>query len=406
MNGTVVLTEYQDEQVELSGDDATFIAAQLGGRVTIRRAFTGTAYILNPHQFVGLVTLPSGRHLECHLKVPARNLFFMLTVAFDLPDPFLDAPASVCSIDEVLAVVAVRFTAVVEERLDRGLYRAYVEEESNLPTVRGRILIAEDVRHNHVLRHRTYCRYTEYSWDVADNRVLRQVVRLLTGLTFPVALRHRLRALDAVMEEITPGRYVAADLDCFVYNRLNEDYRPLHSLCRFFLGSTSPSDQSGPFSFQAFLIDMNQLFEGFVTRVLMKQTPAPLSLHPQAPTMLDVAGHVRMRPDILIHHGSQPLLVADCKYKRLAVDDHRHHDLYQLLSYCTSLGVSRGVLVYPQHLALNSGEIRIRNSEVSITEVAIDLSGTGEALRLECAALADLIIAMAQGECPETASLA
>lgn len=209
MTGTVVLSEYQDEQVELSGDDVTFVAAQLGGRVSIRRAFSGNSYILNPHQFVGLVTLPSGRHLECRPKVPARNLFFILAVALDLPDPFLDVCADVDRIDEVLAVVAARFTTMVEERVGRGVYRAYVSEESNLPTVRGRILIADDLRHNYILRHRTYCRYTEYSWDVPENRVLRQVVRLLAGMGFHSSLRHRLQALDAVMEEITPGRYAS-----------------------------------------------------------------------------------------------------------------------------------------------------------------------------------------------------
>ncbi len=56
-----------------------------------------------------------------------------------------------------------------------------VEEEANLPTVRGRILVAADLHWNAVLRHRTYCRFTTYSWDLRENQIVRHVVHLLSG---------------------------------------------------------------------------------------------------------------------------------------------------------------------------------------------------------------------------------
>lgn len=400
MTSAVVLSEYQDKPVTLSIEDATFIAIQLRGRVTIRRAFSGPGYILNSRQFVGLVGLPSGRQLECWPKVPASNLFSMLAIAYELPNPFLDESAKVGSIDEVLIVVAARFTSMVEERINRGLYRAYVEEESNLSTVRGRILISEDVRRNYILRHRTYCQYTEYSWDVSDNRVLRQVVRLLSGLSLPSAVRHRLRTLDAVMEDVTPGRYVAADLDQFVYNRLNVNYQPLHKLCRFFLEVTSPSDQSGPFDFQGFLLDMNRLFEGFVTQVLKTQVPAPFTVHAQSSSSLDLADEVRLRPDLLIRRGQHTVVVGDCKYKRIQAGEHRHQDLYQLLAYCTALDVRQGLLIYPQHLAPVDTSMVVRNSDVSIFEVTIDLSGDVNGLSASCEALLEAVLDLARADDP------
>lgn len=396
MTSRVVLSEYQDTPATLSTEDAAFVATELRGRITIRRVFAGSGYILNSRQFVGLLTLPSGRQLECRPKVPAPNLFHMLAVAYDLPEPFLDAPAEVHSVDHVLTVVASRFTTMIEERIDRGLYRAYVEEEGNLTTVRGRIVIAEDIRHNSILRHRTYCRYTEYSWDVPENRVVRQVVRLLAGLGLPPKLRHRLRTLDSVMEEVTPGQYVAGDLNRFVYNRLNDDYRPIHRLCRFFLEAMSPSDRSGPFNFQGFLLDMNRLFERFVTQVLKAQVPAPFTVHAQASTSLDLAGEVCLRPDLLIRHGHDTVLVGDCKYKRIETGEHRHHDLYQLLAYCTALDVSQGLLIYPQHLAPVATGIAVRNSGVSMFEVVIDLSGDLTTLSASCKALEVAILTMTQ----------
>jgi len=391
MIGPIVLSEYEERRVVLSREDAAFIVSRLGGRVSVGRELIGEGYILNPRQFVGLAALPSGRTLACRPKVPARNLFLMLDAAFDLPVPFLDAPADTDTIEDVVEFVVARFASLVEERVDRGLYRAYVEDEGNLAMVRGRIAIAEDVRRNHVLRHRTWCRYAEYSWDIPENQVLRQVVRLLVGWRLRPELRRRLHVLDAILDEVTPGRYVASDVDRFVYHRLNEDYRPLHRLCRLFLEGASPSEDAGTFAFEAFFMDMNRLFEAFVTRVLRDRAPAGVAVQPQVTVPLDEARAVRMRPDIVVRRGGQVVLTADCKYKRVAPGSHIEGDLYQLVAYCTALGVERGLLIYPRHLAPMDGEIAVRHSRLTIWEAAIDLGGDRTALDAECDRLARVV---------------
>ncbi len=157
----------------------------------------------------------------------------------------------------------------------------------------------------------------------------------------------------------------------------------------------SPSDQSGPFSFHGFLLDMNRLFEEFVTQVLKTQIPASLTVHAQASTSLDLAGALRLRPDVLIRCGHQTVVVGDCKYKRLDAGEHRHHDLYQLLAYCTALDVHHGVLIYPLHLAPMGTDIAFRQTDVSMSEVAINLSRDPEALRNACARLTAEVAAVA-----------
>lgn len=56
----------------------------------------------------------------------------------------------------------------------------------------------------------------------------------------------------------------------------------------------------------------------------------------------DVAGRVTMNPDIVWYRGGEPAAVADAKYKWEGGADN----LYQLLAYCTALGLRRGHLVY------------------------------------------------------------
>lgn len=197
--------------------------------------------------------------------------------------------------------------------------------------------------------------------------------------------------LDAVLDDVTPGRYVAGDLDGLAYHRLNEDYRPLHRLCRLFLEGASLSEDSGTFGFDAFLLDMNRLFEAFVTRALQERLPFPLVLHAQSVIRLDRAGEVTMRPDLVLRRADRVVVVADCKYKRLAPGAHRHHDLYQVLAYCTALGVPAGLLVYPRHLVPIERVVAIRKAKITIWEATIDLGGDQETLGAECARLATLL---------------
>ena len=377
MTDPIILTEYEDRLVELDRVDVEFFDRTLAGRVLIRRDLHSGAYVLNPRQHVGIATLPSGRALECRPKVPARNLFLMLAAAFDLADPFLDAPADLGRIEEILAFVASRFASLVEERLDRGPYRAYIEEEENLAVVRGRIVMAEDIRRNSILRQRIYCRYADYSWDVPENQVVRQVVRLLAGWRLLPQLSQRFRRIDALMEEVTPGRYTAAAIDRFVYHRLNEDYRPIHRLCRLFLETASPGDGTGPVAFDAFLLDMNRLFEAYVTSVVRDRLHSGLSMTAQETIHLDRDEAVEMQPDIIVRRHGRAALVADCKYKRIAPSWHHLPDVYQMLTYCTALDTRNGLLIYPRHLAPVSSRLRIRNNDLTIHEISIDLERAG-----------------------------
>jgi 5-methylcytosine-specific restriction enzyme subunit McrC len=320
--------------------------------------------------------------------VPVSNLFYMLAVAWGLESPFREEEVNVDRIEELLEFVVAHFADLVERRIGRGLYRTYVEQEANLATVRGRIAVAEDLRHNFVLRHRTFCRYTEFTWDVPENQVVRQVVHLVSGWVGLPALRLRLRRLDAQLAEVTPTTLPATAIDSFTYHRLNDDYQPIHQLCRLFLEGASLAEDAGPFTFRAFLIDMNRLFEAFVTQVLRERAPRTSAVRAQESLNLGHDKKVPMRPDLVIDIGRQVALVGDCMYKRLEPDEFRNHDVYQLLAYCTATGVQHGLLIYPVHELAIRDQVRIRNTQVQIEQMTIQLGGSTDQLRESCDAFA------------------
>jgi 5-methylcytosine-specific restriction enzyme subunit McrC len=376
----IQLAEYQNWCGELSDEDAEFVWRELSPRMTIRREIHDARYILNPNQFVGIIVLPSGRRLESYPKVPVRNLFYMLAVAFELPSPFREEPTEFERLEEILEFVASFFADCVEERIDRGLHRSYVDEEDNLAAVRGRINFAEDVRRNYVLRHRTYCRYSDFTWDIPENQILRQVAHLLTGWRFRRELRLRLGRIDAALADVTPTILPASILSQFRYNRVNDDYRQLHRLCQLFLEGASLSEDIGPFDFRTFLLDMNRLFEEFVTQILRDRARGGITVGSQIPVHLGHDRKVLMRPDIVVRREAAVALVADCKYKRVEPEEFKNHDHYQLLAYCTATGVRRGLLVYPLHVGEVRDELRVRNTETVIRQTTIDLGKEGAEL--------------------------
>jgi 5-methylcytosine-specific restriction enzyme subunit McrC len=88
--------------------------------------------------------------------------------------------------------------------------------------------------------------------------------------------------------------------------------------------------------------------------------------------------------------------VADCKYKRLESDDFRHHDIYQVLAYCTAINVEQGLLVYPFHEVRVWDEVSIRHTLVSIRQTTLDLSGDGRTLPLACDRFANEVFSCAR----------
>ena len=49
-----------------------------------------------------------------------------------------------------------------------------------------------------------------------------------------------------------------------LYHRLNQDYQPMHGLCRFFLEHSGPTHQDGDSAMIPFVVHMPALFEKFV----------------------------------------------------------------------------------------------------------------------------------------------
>ncbi len=350
---TFSLRERTPADCLLSAEDVEFLLANHRAHLDLVPTRQRDLYRLTPRGHVGTIVAPQCR-LLIQPKIPLENLFFLLDPA-DTPPPVPDhtttAPGS-----ELLDFLAAHLARLLAERAAQGLHRAYVERDLHGPFVQGRLDLPAQLRDAHGRKDRVHCRHEEFTLDVPCNQVPRATAELvlrspLLGETVRAALSRSL----APFAEVSP---VALGPDSFARaaaDRLTEPYRPLLEVCRLLAESLGPSATAGPSPCPAFLLDLERVFERYVTthcvaawdgradaRGRWSVEVQPL-FRPHAP----VAGQpdVTMRPDLMLACDGRKALVVDAKWKRLR--SLITADLYQVLAYCAVLGVERGALVYP-----------------------------------------------------------
>lgn len=163
-------------------------------------------------------------------------------------------------------------------------------------------------------------------------------------------------------------------------NRLNVRYEPALRLAEIVLRSCSVEHGAGAVRVNGFLINLNAVFEDFVTGAL-REALAPVGgrVKTQDPWHLDEAGSISMKPDLVWYPqsgpGAHPGIVVDAKYKAERASGFPNSDLYQMLAYCTVLGLPEGHLVYAQGNEVATRHT-FRGSGVIVIQHTLDLSAS------------------------------
>jgi 5-methylcytosine-specific restriction enzyme subunit McrC len=105
---------------------------------------------------------------------------------------------------------------------------------------------------------------------------------------------------------------------------------------------------------------------------------------------VDQAGQVPLRPDIVWKVGGDTAAVIDAKYKAEKPAGYPNADLYQLLAYCTILGLPLGHLIYARGNASAARHV-VRESGIEILCHAVDLSQPPEQLLKQMSNLGKIV---------------
>jgi len=240
-------------------------------------------YTLKSQIYVGQIPISDECRLIINPKVSISNIFQMLEYAYDLRPYKPLGIIEFAAIDDLFETLAQKLAQLILNRVRKGLYRGYLQEQDYLPYVRGRINIAKTLQSMTYGSVNLCCEFEEHTADLDDNRILTWTLYCLRLLQFKhsEAQQYVRKAYRALIGSITVEPKNALDCIGRIYHRLNYDYRPMHGLCRFFLEHLGPGLESGKYEFLPFLLHMPNLYEVFVATWLKEHVPPYINVETQ-----------------------------------------------------------------------------------------------------------------------------
>lgn len=259
------------------------------------------------------------------------------------------------------------FLESVSSLLKQGLIHRYESKHDDLDVLRGRIDLARQFGRLHGRPDRIACQYDELTSDVEVNRIIKVALQIVARRGNP---SHTTRSF-ALLSSFSSVSDVTAAQMSLAPRRLDRQmnrYRSPLAWATMIIQTLSPSIRNGENEAPALLFDMNKVFESLAynrltlkarahrsIRLFRQDTSKHLATYRGAPA-------IRLRPDIVIYDKDQPVGVADTKWKRLTTDRAgvplpKEADIYQMIAYATSFGVSEATLIYPAHSGLRADDL-------------------------------------------------
>ena len=374
------------EGVELTPEDRAVVkklSAFTDNRLQIEELRQGLR--VRTRSWVGVVRLPT---IEIRVvpKVTGELLGLVRLIEYasglDSLTRLRDGPTLQASGSSLLELFTLLFVEASERVLRQGLLTGYVEREDDLPVVRGRILGDRQMIERFGQLDRIVCRFDELEHDIVENQLLTAALQVLSPRVTSLGLQRRISRLRGVLEPIcdTDRLDLVSVRKTMTYNRLNAHYATAHQLGWLLFDALGVNDlfALGETRSFSFLLNMNLLFERFVTRVVEQVLPvARYRVTSQVPfkSVLWNVSHQRpyasIIPDVIVERREQPncRVAIDAKYKLYDERGFDQGDIYQTFLYAFALGatpssgVPTSLLLYPATAAEpGSTRLQIRRS--------------------------------------------
>ncbi len=224
----------------------------------------------------------------------------------------------------------------------------------------------------------------------AANRLLRRAGPLSPGT------RRRLGRIDALLDGVSLCGYPRNAVPEVKFDRLNGHYEAVVALARLVLRYGAHEAERGDVRASGFTMDMNAVFQEFVTAALREKLGLPSGMFRERwVNSLDTQGKIGLEPDLVWREGGRCVFVGDAKYKRIPNRDRddraSNADLYQILAYATALDLPGGMLIYAKddQSKANETTYTVRHAGKRLQVAALDLSGTLDAVLERVGAIAE-----------------
>lgn len=338
--------------------------------------------------------------------IPVQNIYYMLSYAFKVLNGqgYKDiAPERFHNVAELCAAILSKGIAV---QLKRGLGRVYIAQNEMVSALRGKIDISESIKTRTMLKKKMVCTYDDFSVNSYMNQIIKTAMELLLHSDILKAQKKELRKLMVFFGEV--GTLDAHTINWNLhYNRSNQTYRMLISICYLVVKGLLQTNSDGSTSLMDFLDEqrMSRLYEKFILEYYRKEFPMITANASQIPWQLDDGISTMlpvMQTDIMLSQGEKVLII-DAKYyshtMQARYDAHTLHsgNLYQIFTYVKNKETElagkphevSGMLLYAKtdETVLPSNSYSMSGNKISVQTLDLDCEFADVAAQLNAVAV-------------------
>ncbi len=348
-------------------------------------------YHLNPKSTVGTVEV-GDLSVVIEPKIGISQLISLACYAIDKIE-FQESDFPFPKSTDLHDALAIALSNAARRAFGRGLLHGYLVHEEALQTVRGRIRFNDQIRRRFGIPLPVEVRYDEFTDDILENRLVKAAVARLGELRLrSQKARTGLGWAWAMLDNVSVVDYRPKDVPEVEFDRLNEHYRQVVALARLILRHGAFESGRGEVRAQGFLMDMNVVFQEFVTVALREALGVTESAFKErCIDKLDEKGRISLKPDLVWQEGSSYKFIGDAKYKYLEPKGFKHADIYQMLAYCTAANLPSGLLIYAAGDNKQPSTYRVKHICKTIEVATLDLRGEMKDILREVKCIAGLV---------------
>ncbi len=244
------------------------------------------------------------------------------------------------------------FVSECEQLCRLGLIKKYRAEEGNVLALKGKLLTGKNIQKNLIHQERFFTRHQVYDKNNIYNQILFKALEVVSEINKSSLLKDRIEGLFLSFPEMSKIKVTSQTFERLTFDRKTESYRQAISIAAMLLLNYRPDISSGKNKVLAILFDMNDLWEEYIYRQLLKHKPDHWIISAQNPRAFWQSESVNypkiVKPDIVIlDETTCKQMIIDTKWKIPDDNIPGDNDLKQMFVYNEYWSGKTAILLYP-----------------------------------------------------------
>ena len=234
----------------------------------------------------------------------------------------------------------------VENIVRKGFIKQYQRDQRQSGALKGKLIFATHLQKNLVHKARFFSEHTIYTTDNLYNQIIKAGLGVVSRLNCQTFLKDRAAGLNLFFHTVSDNHRINNQ----TFQRLPtvrnaERYQEALPIARILLLNYSPGIKSGNENLLAILFNMNDLWEEYIYRQLIKNKPEDTEILPQRRKKFWESKVIK--PDIILKRDNKTFAL-DTKWKVLDQTSPSDADLKQMFAYNIYWNSYQSILLYPK----------------------------------------------------------